>query len=147
MGKFFRYRKGKTFYERPFVSNLKTISKMSILLPLKKFLRMPMQLIDARNDPIFQALFPKNSLDQFWPSAYKSCSMIGVKVIKIILPFESSWLCEYGFSALTEIKIKKTGDLLELTTKCGRAWQRRNLVSILFVPEIRHTHHTPTHPH
>jgi len=33
--------------------------------------------------------------------------MISVKAIKIILPFASSWLCEYGFSALTEIKSKK----------------------------------------
>jgi len=29
---------------------------------------------------------------------------------------------------------------LKLTTKCGCAWQRRNLVSILFVPENRHTY-------
>jgi len=28
---------------------------------------------------------------------------------------------------------------LELTTKCGCIWQRRNLVSILFVPENKHT--------
>ena len=107
MGKFLRYRKGKTFNERPFVSNLKTISKMSILPPLEKFLRTPIQLTDVRIDPIFQALFPQNSLEEFWPSVYKSYSMIGVNAIKIILPFASSSLCEYGFSALTEIKIKK----------------------------------------
>ena len=33
--------------------------------------------------------------------------MICVKGIKIILPYASSLLCEYGFSALTEIKSKK----------------------------------------
>jgi len=60
------------------------------LPPLEKFLRTPIQLTDVRNDPIFQALFPQNSLDEFWPSAYKSYSMIGVKVIKIILTFASS---------------------------------------------------------
>jgi len=29
---------------------------------------------------------------------------------------------------------------LELTTKCGCAWQWWNFVSILFVPEHRHTY-------
>jgi len=71
------------------------------------------QLIDSRNDPFFQALFPQNSLDEFWLSVYKSYSMIGVEAIKIIFPFTSSWLCEYGFSALTEIESKKRKSLLE----------------------------------
>jgi len=66
-----------------------------------------MQLTDVRNDPFFQALFPQNSLNEFWRSAYKTYSMIGVKAIKINLPLASSWLCEYGFSPLTEIKSKK----------------------------------------
>ena len=35
--------------------------------------------------------------------------MIGVKAIKIMLPFASLRLCEYGFSALKEIKSKKLG--------------------------------------
>ena len=59
------------------------------------------QLIDLRNDLFFQALFPQKSLDEFWLSVYKSYPMIGV-----MLPFASSWICEYGFSALTEIKSK-----------------------------------------
>jgi len=57
------------------------------------------QLIDLRNEPFLQALFPQNSLDEFWRSAYKSYSMISVKAIKTILSFASSRLCEYGFSA------------------------------------------------
>ena len=62
MGIFLRYSKGKTFYERPFVSNLKTISKMLILPPPGKFLRTPIQLTDVQNDPVFfQALFPKTT--------------------------------------------------------------------------------------
>ena len=40
--------------------------------------------------------------------------MMGVKVIKILLPFASSWLCEYGFSASTEIQGKKRERLLEI---------------------------------
>ena len=70
------------------------------------------QLIDLRNDVFFQALFPQKSLDEFWLSVYKSYPTIGTKAIKILLPFASSWLCEYGFSALTEIKSKKRERLL-----------------------------------
>ena len=71
-------------------------------------------LIDLRHDLFFQALFPQNSLDEFWLSAYKSYSIIGVKAIEIFLTFASSWLCEYGFSALTENKSKKRERLLGL---------------------------------
>jgi len=74
---------------------------------LEKFLRTPMQLIDVRNEPFLQALFPQKSFDEFWRSAYKSYSVFSVKAIKIILPFASSWLCGYGFSSLAEIKSKK----------------------------------------
>ena len=67
-----------------------------------------MQLFDVQNYPCFQALlFLQNSLDEFWQSSYKSYSMIGVNSIKIILTFTSIWLCEHGFSSLTEIKGKK----------------------------------------
>ena len=40
--------------------------------------------------------------------------MKGVKAIKIMLPFASSWFCKYGFSALTEIKSVKGERLLEI---------------------------------
>jgi len=63
MGNFGRYTKGKTFYERPFVSNLKTLSKMLILPPPEKFLRTPMQLIDVRNDPFFSSTVTPKQLE------------------------------------------------------------------------------------
>jgi len=103
---------------------------MSILPPLGKISADAHTAHWLRNGPFFQALFPQNSLDEFWRSAYKSYSMIGVKAIKIILPFASSWVCQYGFSALTEIKSKKRETFLELMTKCGYGWQKRNLLSI-----------------
>ena len=61
---------------------------MSILHPpppVVKFLQTPMQLIDVRKDLFFQAVFPKNGLDEFWLSAYKSYTMFCVKATKIIL--------------------------------------------------------------
>ena len=70
------------------------------------------QLIELQNNLFFQALFSLKSLDKLWLSVHKSYPMIGVKAIKIMLPFVSSWFCEYGFSALTEIKSKKRERLL-----------------------------------
>ena len=75
------------------------------------------QLVDLQNDLFFQALFSQKSLDEFWLSVYKSYLMIGVQAIKIMLPFVSSWLWEYGFSALTEIKSKKRERLLVIDYK------------------------------
>ena len=40
--------------------------------------------------------------------------MNGVKAIKIMLPFASSWFCKYGFSALIEIKSMKGEGLLQI---------------------------------
>ena len=42
----------------------------------------------------------------------KKYPLLSIKAIKIFLPFASSWLCEFGFSALTEIKSKKRQRLL-----------------------------------
>jgi len=45
--------------------------------------------------------------------------VICVKGIKIILPFASSWPCEYGFSVLTEIKSKKRETSWHLQQNAG----------------------------
>ena len=76
------------------------------------------QLIDffkhcfVKNNLFFLAWFSQKSLDEFWLSVCKSYPRISDKAIKIMLPFASSWLCEYGFSALTEIKSKNLERLL-----------------------------------
>ena len=75
---------------------------------------LPEMNIDLRNDLFFQSLFPKKSLDDFWLSVCKSYPMNGIKAIQIMLPFASSWFCNYGFSALTEIKSMKGKGLLEI---------------------------------
>ena len=52
-------------------------------------------------------------MNDFWPTVCKSYPMIGVKAIKIVLPFASSWFCKHKFSALTEIKSMTGEKLLE----------------------------------
>jgi len=65
------------------------------------------QLIDIKNDAFLQSRLAEKSLDEFWISVNKLYPAISLKAIKLILPFASSWFCEFGFSALTEIKTKK----------------------------------------
>ena len=113
---------------------------MSILPPLGKISADAHTAHWLRNGPFFQALFPQNSLDEFWRSAYKSYSMIGVKAIKIILPFASSWVCQYGFSALTEIKSKKRETSWNWWLNAGVVGKNGTSFLSLFVPENRHTH-------
>ena len=72
------------------------------------------QLIDLRNDKHYQLSFHQKNLDEFWISLKQSYPLISLKAVKILLPFASSWFCEFGFSALTEIKSKKRERLLRI---------------------------------
>jgi len=54
------------------------------------------------------------NLNEFWLKVKKSFPLISLKAVKILLPFSSSWICETGFSALTEIKSKKRERLLRI---------------------------------
>lgn len=72
------------------------------------------ELIELRNDKFFHSKFNDSSLDEFWLSVKKSYHLISAKAIKILLPFSTSWFCEFAFSALTEIKSKKRERLLRI---------------------------------
>jgi len=63
MGNFLRYTKGETFYERPFVSNLKTLSKMSILPTLGK-ISADASLMYERTH-FFKHCFPRRAWTSF----------------------------------------------------------------------------------
>jgi len=62
------------------------------------------ELIELRNDKFHRLGFAEKSLDEFWLSLKQLFPALSLKAVKIILPFASSWFCEFGFSALTEIK-------------------------------------------
>ena len=72
------------------------------------------QLIDLKNNKVHAATFPVQNLDEFWLSVRNLYPAISLKAVKILLPFSSSWLCEFGFSSLTEIKSKKRERLLKI---------------------------------
>lgn len=69
-------------------------------------------LIDLKNDIIHKTTFAEKEISSFWLSIKCEYPELTQKAIKLLLPFGSSYLCEQGFSALTEIKSKKRERLL-----------------------------------
>ena len=64
-------------------------------------------LIDLKNDLVHKVSFAEQELSAFWVSIRSEYPHLSNKAIEALLPFGSSYLCELGFSALTEIKSKK----------------------------------------
>ena len=48
----------------------------------------------------------KVSLAHFWLSVETEFPHLAKKAVNVLIPFTSTYLCEYGFSALTLIKSK-----------------------------------------
>ena len=61
-------------------------------------------LIDLRNDLVFKRIFAEKELSEFWTYLNNKFPRLSSKAIELLLPFGSSYLCEHGFSALTEMK-------------------------------------------
>lgn len=70
------------------------------------------QLIDLKEDSVLKTSFLQVELSEFWISLHNQFPELSLKAVKILLPFATSYLCELGFSALTEIKSKKRARLL-----------------------------------
>lgn len=64
-------------------------------------------LIDLRNDLVYKRMFAEKELSEFWICLSSKFPQLCNKAIELLLPFGSSYLCEHGFSALTEMKSKK----------------------------------------
>ena len=68
---------------------------------------MQENLIDLRNDLVFKRLFAEKELSEFWLCLNTKFPKLSNKAVESLLPFGSSYLCEQGFSTLTEMKSKK----------------------------------------
>ena len=56
----------------------------------------------------------EESINSFWTNIWCDYPIIAKKALNILLPFCTSYLCEFGFSALTNIKTKKRSRLLNI---------------------------------
>ncbi|KAL4125972.1 hypothetical protein QTP88_010204 [Uroleucon formosanum] len=65
------------------------------------------EAVELKNDRTLQLKFKEVSLNSFWVSPHSEYPRLSTKAIEVLLQFSTSWLCEHGFSALTNIKTKK----------------------------------------
>ncbi|XP_025200617.1 zinc finger BED domain-containing protein 5-like [Melanaphis sacchari] len=73
------------------------------------------EAVELKNDRTLQLKFKEMSLNSFWVSLHSEYPRLSTKVIEVLLQFSTSWLCEHGFSALTNIKTKKRQRLTKTT--------------------------------
>lgn len=69
-------------------------------------------MICLKSDIVRKTSFSQIELSEFWISLVKEYPELSTKAVKILLPFSTSYLCELGFSVLTEMKSKKRERLL-----------------------------------
>ncbi|KOC62786.1 SCAN domain-containing protein 3, partial [Habropoda laboriosa] len=65
------------------------------------------EFIELRNDGTLKLNFSEMPLADFWISVKKEYPQISVKVVPILLPFSTTYLCEQSFSTLVLIKNDK----------------------------------------
>ena len=70
-------------------------------------LREEEELTDIRHDRTLKLKHRDSSLDSFWVSIENEYPTIAIKAIQILLLFSTTYLCEVGFSSLTNIKSVK----------------------------------------
>ena len=64
------------------------------------------EFIDIQCDSLLKNIFEKRKLGQFWTKIKTEKNIVGMQAVKALLPFVTTCLCESGFSALAQIKIK-----------------------------------------
>jgi len=72
------------------------------------------QLLSVKNNSALRIQFDCMELDEFWISVKESNQVIGEKVLALLLPFPTSYLCETGFSYVAVLKNKYRNRLLKL---------------------------------
>ena len=66
------------------------------------------ELIDIRIDENFKLMHKQMPIGEFWIRLQNEYPCVGKKAIILLLQFSMSYLCESGFSILTNIKTRTT---------------------------------------
>jgi len=72
------------------------------------------ELSDILNDRTLKLKYSQQNLNSFWIEIEKEHPSIAKKALTILIQFSTTYLCEFGFSALTNIKSKKRERLLSV---------------------------------
>ena len=77
-------------------------------------LREEEELASVLNDRTLKLKYSELNLNAFWILVEKEYPAIAQKALRLLVQFSTSYLCEFGFSALTTIKHKKRAKLLSV---------------------------------
>ncbi|XP_014785594.1 protein FAM200A-like [Octopus bimaculoides] len=72
------------------------------------------ELVSVLNDRTLKLKHSELNLTAFWLLVEKEYPAIAQKVLRLLVQFSTSYLCKFGFSALTTIKHKKRAQLLSV---------------------------------
>ena len=92
-------RKGYLWVLNPFSNS----SEEDVDLPLDTY----MKLLQLSEDSSMKSLFNMNELPEFWLYAKAEYPALALCALKFYVPFRTTYLCESGFSSVTDIKIQK----------------------------------------
>ena len=65
------------------------------------------EFLEQKTHSRVRDMFNEKSFTKFWPMIFDSYSKVTEIVIRALLPFVSTYLCELGFSSLMQIKMKQ----------------------------------------
>lgn len=90
------------------------------------------EFINISTDRTLQLKFKEEGVERFWISIENEHPFIAKRALNILLLFSTSYLCEFGFSTLTNIKSKKRERLtnLEEEMRVALSYIRPNLEEI-----------------
>ncbi|XP_028141724.1 protein FAM200A-like [Diabrotica virgifera virgifera] len=72
------------------------------------------EFISLSSDRTLKIKFSEVNVQEFWILVQEEYPLLAKKAISILIQFSTSYLCEFGFSSLTNIKNKKRERLLNL---------------------------------
>lgn len=102
------------------VENANVIRNPFIIPPESVDENLQEELIDLFNDSRAHSIFERESLTSFWCQMTVSYPGVAIQVIKMLLLFPSTYLCESGFSSLLLIKSKMRARLaVEADLRCA----------------------------
>lgn len=64
------------------------------------------EFLELKSEELLREQFKKLRLTCFWTQVKKEKPVLGSEAMEVLLPFSTTYLCEHGFSALTNIKNK-----------------------------------------
>jgi hypothetical protein len=63
-------------------------------------------LIDLQSKTLLKQGFSNQNLGEFWCSQIAAYPVLAKKALSALIPFATTYLCEYGFSTLVSVKTK-----------------------------------------